>query len=55
MEEIFFFQYHMQMDRFRSMKLEIHERKYMINKFIEQKSKEKEEMEKQNRKASRKR
>jgi hypothetical protein len=55
MEEIFFFQYHMQMDRFRSMKLEIHERKYMINKFVEQKNKEKEEMDKQNRKASRRR
>jgi hypothetical protein len=55
MEEIFFFQYHMQMDRFRSMKLEIHDRKYMINKFVEQKNKEKEEMDKQNRKASRRR
>lgn len=53
-EEIFFFQYHMNMDRFRSMKLEIHERKFMINKFVEQKQKEKEEIEKERRKSSRK-
>jgi hypothetical protein len=37
------------------MKLEIHERKFMINRFIDQKQKEKEEMEKERRKATRKR
>ncbi len=45
----------MNMNRFDSLRLPIHERKYMIHRFIEQKQKEKEEMEKERRKASRKR
>lgn len=43
MEEKFFFQYHLRMSD--SMKLPIIERKWMIKRFIQQKTKEKEEME----------
>lgn len=48
LEEIFFFSYHYKIDRFRCMKMPILERRFMINRLIEQKQNEKEEMEKQN-------
>lgn len=40
MEEKFFFQYHLHMDWDRSMQLAIYERKWMIDRFIQQKEKE---------------
>jgi len=43
------------MNRFDCMRLQIHERKFLIERFIEQKNKEHEEMEKEKRKASAKR
>jgi hypothetical protein len=49
MDEVFFFLYHMHMDRFKTLKLDILERRYMIDKFIAQKQSEKEEMEKEKR------
>lgn len=45
MEEIFFFQYHMQMSRESCMSLPVHERKWLIQRFVEQKRKEVEAME----------
>ena len=39
------------MDKFTAMKLEISERRYLIEKFVEQKRKEKEEADKESRKA----
>jgi len=44
---MFFFNYHLNIDRFKWMKIPIMERKYMIDRFIEQKQKEKEDMEKE--------
>ncbi len=46
MEEVFFFQYHMHMDRTESMSMPVFERKWLIHRFIEQKQKENEAMEK---------
>lgn len=46
MEELFFFQYHMNMSKQDSMSLPVHERKWMIQRFIEQKQRENEEIEK---------
>jgi len=46
MEELFFFQYHMHMSKQDSMSLPVHERKWMIQRFIEQKQRENEEIEK---------
>jgi hypothetical protein len=51
MDEIFFFIYHMNMDKFSAMRLEIPERRYLIDKFVEQKKREKEEHDKEARKA----
>ena len=51
MDEVFFFVYHMHMDRFTAMRLEIAERRYLIEKFVEQKKREKEEHDKEARKA----
>jgi hypothetical protein len=51
MDEMFFFIYHMHMDRFTVMRLEIPERRYLIDKFVDQKKKEKEEHDKEARKA----
>ena len=39
-EEAFFFQYHLSLDYFSTMQLPILTRKWMIEKFIEQKEKE---------------
>lgn len=55
MEEIFFFQYHLRLDRYSCMGLPIPERRFLIDRFIEQKNKEKDEVEKERRKASKKR
>lgn len=41
----------MHMDRFTVMRLEIPERRYLIDKFVDQKKKEKEEHDKEARKA----
>jgi len=54
MEEVFFFQYHMNLDKFTCMKYNINERRFIIDKFIEQKNSEKEEIDKERRKANRK-
>ena len=45
MEEKFFFQYHMHMNPNQSMKLPIYERKWIVDKFIQQKEKENEAIE----------
>lgn len=42
MEEKFFFLYHMHQDFETTMKMPINERKWMIERFIQQKNKEKE-------------
>jgi hypothetical protein len=46
MEELFFFQYHMHMSKTDCWSLPVHERKWLIQRFIEQKKKENEAMEK---------
>lgn len=51
-EEIFFFQYHMQLSMSGSMSLPINLRKYMIERFIQQKEKENEAAEAARRKAN---
>jgi hypothetical protein len=55
MEEIFFFQYHLHMYKDQCMSLSIHERRFMIDRFVKQKNTEKEEIDKERRKANRKR
>jgi hypothetical protein len=55
MEEVFFFQYHLQMSKTECLKLQIMERRFLIERFIQQKNSEKEEIDKERRKASRKR
>jgi len=45
MEELFFFQYHMHMSKQDCMTIPIHERKWLIQRFIEQKKKESEAIE----------
>ena len=51
MEEVFFFIYHLHMDRDTALRLPINERKWMIERFIQQKQKENEAMEAERRKA----
>lgn len=46
MEEIFFFQYHMRMDKDTCLSYPIHERKWLIQRFIQQKKREKEALDK---------
>ena len=46
MEELFFFHYHLHSSRRDAMTLPIHERKWMIKRFVEQKRKENEAIEK---------
>lgn len=46
MEEIFFFQYHLHQDRYTTLSMPIYERKWMIERFIQQKNKENDAMEK---------
>lgn len=53
LEEEMFMLIHMKVDKFKSQKLPIHERKYQIYKYIEYKQKEKEEIEKQSKKGRR--
>lgn len=50
-EEIFFFQYHLRLDMSGSMSLPINLRKWMIERFIEQKESENKAMEAEQRKA----
>jgi hypothetical protein len=52
MDEYFFLRYHLDMKREEFMSYPIHERKYLINKFIEQKEKENEYLEKARKKKS---
>jgi hypothetical protein len=52
MDEMFFLRYHMQMTREEFMSCPIHERKYLIHKFIDQKEKENEQLEKARKKKS---
>ena len=40
MEELFFFQYHMHMSKQDCMTIPVNERKWLIQRFIEQKKKE---------------
>ena len=54
MEEVFFFLYHLHLDREHTLCMPINERKWVIERFIEQKNKENEAMESARRKASRK-
>jgi hypothetical protein len=46
MEELFFFQYHMRMSKQDCMSLPVHERKWLIQRFIAQKRKENEAIDK---------
>ena len=55
MEEVFFFQYHLRVDKFTCMKYYVNERRYIIERFIQQKNSEKEEIDKERRKSQRKR
>ena len=54
MDEIFFFQYHMKMNKTESMKLQIMERRYLIDKYVTQKENEQREIEKQSKSKGRK-
>lgn len=45
MEEFFFFQYHMHMSKQDCMTIPVHERKWLIQRFVEQKKKESEAIE----------
>jgi hypothetical protein len=51
MEELFFFMYHMRQSRENFMILPINERKWLIDRFIQQKEKENEAMEAARKKA----
>jgi hypothetical protein len=51
MEELFFFMYHMKQSRENFMTLPINERKWLIDRFIQQKEKENEAMESARKKA----
>lgn len=51
MEEKWFFLYHMKLDTQKSMQLPINERKWLIEKFIQQKEKENQAIEASKRKA----
>ncbi len=46
MEKIFFFQYHLHQDRNTTLAMPIYEREWMIARFIQQKDKEHDAMEK---------
>lgn len=45
MEEIFFFMYHLHINREAALKMPINERQWLLVRFIQQKEKENEEME----------
>lgn len=51
MDEIFFFQYHLRINKFDWQKYPIMERRYLIDKYIQQKEMEQKEMEKEARKS----
>jgi hypothetical protein len=51
MEEVFFFQYHMHLNKTSCMQLQISERRFLIERFSQQKEKEQQEYEKEARKA----
>ena len=51
MEEIFFFQYHLHMSRTEALQIPPHERKWLVDRFIEQKKKENASIEDARRKA----
>jgi hypothetical protein len=51
MEEVFFFLYHLNMPKDESMSLYIYERRFLIERFIKQKNSEKEEIDREKRKA----
>lgn len=46
MEEVFFFHYHLHMNRADYMSIPVHERKWLVRRFMDQKRREHEEMEK---------
>lgn len=50
MEELFFFQYHMHMSKQDCMTIPIHERKWLIQRFVDQKKKESEAVERMKKK-----
>jgi len=50
-EEMFFFQYHLRMQRSECLRMPINERKWMIERFISQKKREDEQMEAAKRKS----
>ena len=50
-EEVFFFMYHMQIPKQFVLGMDYEERKWIINRFVEQKRRENEEIEKANSKA----
>jgi len=50
MDEIFFFLYHLHVNKQDFMQFTIAERRYLVEKFIDQKQKEREEQEKEFRK-----
>lgn len=54
MEELFFFQYHLRMSKRDCWALPVHERKWLIQRFIEQKRKENESIEKARKNARKK-
>lgn len=51
MEEVFFFQYHLHLDKHTCLSYEITERKWLLERFVTQKTKENEQMEAERRKA----
>lgn len=55
MDEIFFFMYHMHQTKEQVMSLPIVERRYIIDKFVQQKNLEKEEIDKAKRQANKRR
>jgi hypothetical protein len=54
MDEMFFFLYHLRVQKQDFMQLAIAERKYIIDKFVDQKTKEREDQEKAYKSAKRK-
>lgn len=46
MEELFLFHYHMHMSRADALSMPVFERKWVLNRFVEQKEKENEAMDK---------
>jgi hypothetical protein len=55
LDELFFFMYHLRISKAEWLALEIFERKYLIDKYIQQKNLEREEIDKERKKANRRR